>query len=253
MNPRLRDFLEEQYSRYHTRDFIQSDPIQIPHRFTKKEDIEIASYLTCTIAWGQRISIIKSADRLMSLMDNSPHQFLTESSEKEWHKITDFVHRTFQPTDLFYFMDALRRIYLDEGGLERVFTSGFLKGGVFNSIVYFRELFTQWSPLPRTQKHISDPRKGSAAKRINLFLMWMCRKDTLGIHFGIWDSIPMSELIIPLDTHVGRVARTLGLLERKSNDWKSAVSLTDELREIDPLDPVRFDFSLFCTGLEYKK
>lgn len=253
MDAELSHFLDIQYELHHNRDFIKTDPIQIPHRFSLKEDIEIASFLSCTIAWGQRKSIINSANRMMELMDNSPYDFLIQHSQNEWTKFSGFVHRTFQPADMLYFLDALRRIYREYGGLEAVFAEGYSKGGVFEALSYFRDVFIQWNPLQRTLKHISDPRKGSAAKRLNLFLLWMCREDSAGIHFGLWDKIPSSELIIPLDVHVGRVARRLGLLERKSNDWKAAKELTTRLKEFDPDDPCRYDFSLFCTGLEYKK
>lgn len=248
----VKAFLDQQYLKFHDRDFILTDPIQIPHRYSLKEDIEIASLLTCTIAWGQRISIIRNAGRLMDLMDNSPNEFITGSSQKEWARFAGFVHRTFQPADLFYFLDAIRHIYADIGGLETVFSEGYRKGSVYEAIIHFRTVFLAWEPLQRTGKHVSNPEKGSAAKRLNLFLMWMCRPDDLGIHFGLWDFIPASELMIPLDIHVGRVARQLGILERKTNDWKAASELTGVLKEFDPNDPVKYDFSLFGTGLENK-
>lgn len=245
----MKELLDSRFELYHTKEFIESDPLQIPHRFKRKEDIEIASLLTATIAWGQRISIIRSADRLMNLLDNSPADFLLNASQSEWSRFHGFVHRTFQPADVHYFLDALRRIYQDEGGLEKVFTDGFHDNGIFGAIVNFRKVFLQWSPLHRTHKHVSNPEKGSASKRINLFLMWICRPDDLGIHFGLWKDIPASELIIPLDVHVGRVARDLGLIDRRMNDWRSALELTEALKTFDPSDPVKYDFSLFGIGL----
>lgn len=249
----LRDYLESRYQLYHTEAFIDTDPLQIPHRFNRKEDIEISGFLTATIAWGQRATIIKSARKLMHLMDDAPHDFLTTGSHREWDRFQSFVHRTFQPADIHYFLDALRRIYVSEGGLESVFQTGYQGGGVFESICHFREVFLQWSPLIRSRKHVSDPARGSAAKRLNLFLMWMCRIDSLKIHFGLWKGISPSELIIPLDVHVGRVARDLGLLKRKQNDWRAASELTERLRIFDASDPTRFDFSLFGIGLFEKK
>ena len=242
--------LEIKFHEYNTKEFIQTDPIQIPWLFQKKEDIEIASYLTCTIAWGQRKTIISNASRLMKLLDNSPHDFLINSSSKEWEDMGKFVHRTFQTSDLLYFLDALKRIYTEHGGLEKVFTDGYNNGGIFESIIYFRKIFMQWNPLNRVNKHVSNPEKGSAAKRLNLFLMWMVRKDNVGVHFGLWPGISTKDLIIPLDVHVGRVSRNLGLLSRKANDWKAAMELTNMLRRFDPEDPVRFDFSLFGMGLD---
>jgi len=245
----LKDYLETRFELYHTRAFIESDPLQIPHRYSRKEDIEISGFLTSTLAWGRRKSIINSAERLMKLLDDSPADFIINSSQSEWIRFKSFVHRTFQPTDLNYFLDALRRIYLTEGGLEKIFMDGFKQNEIFGAIVNFRKVFLQWSPERRTLKHVSDPGKGSASKRLNLFLMWMVRPDNLNIHFGLWNQIPQSKLIIPLDVHVGRVARELGLLERKMNDWNAAIELTNMLRTFDPHDPVKYDFSLFGIGL----
>lgn len=245
----LKEYLDARFELYHTRSFIESDPLQIPHRFSRKEDIEIAGFLTSTLAWGRRASIIKSAERLMKLLDDSPADFIMHSSQSEWIRFKGFVHRTFQPTDLNYFLDALRRIYLTEGGLEKVFMDGFEQNEIFGAIVNFRKVFLQWKPERRTLKHVSDPEKGSASKRLNLFIMWMCRQDNLNIHFGLWNKIPPSKLLIPLDVHVGRVARDLGLMKRKMNDWKAALELTQMLRTFDPNDPVKYDFSLFGIGL----
>ena len=247
---KIRDLLEIKYQEFNTRDFIKTDPVQVPHSFSKKEDVEISSFLSCTIAWGKRQMIINNAYRLMDLMKKSPYEFLMNSSEKEWASLGSFVHRTFQAIDLMYFLDALKRIYRDHGGLEKVFNDGYVQGGVYDALIHFRRIFMQWSPPDRTNKHVSNPAKGSAAKRLNLFLMWMVRKDDIGVHFGLWPKISMSDLIIPLDVHVGRVSRSLGLIERNANDWKSANELTSVLKEFDPDDPVKYDFSLFGMGLE---
>lgn len=245
----IRDLLETSYAAYHQRSFVDTDPVQIPHRYHLPADIEIAAFLTCTIAWGQRKTIIRNAGRLMDLLENEPHAFLTRSSRQEWSRFNQFVHRTFQPADLLYFLDALRQIYLAGQSLESLFVSGYRRGGIFEAIMHFRQDFLNWQPLPRTLRHVSDPSRGSAAKRLNLMLMWLCRQDDLGIHFGIWKDISPADLIIPLDVHVGRVARSWGLLSRRADDWRAALELTGRLREYDPHDPVRFDFSLFCTGL----
>lgn len=246
----IKDLLEAKYVQFNTREFILTDPVQVPHRFSNKQDIEISSFLTCTIAWGNRRMIINNAFRLMNLLENNPHDFLAGSSTREWERLERFVHRTFQPGDLMYFLDALRRIYVDFGGLEMVFSEGYKNGGIYESLIHFRKIFMQWSPLQRVNKHVSNPEKGSAAKRLNLFLMWMVRRDDIGVHFGLWPQISQSELIIPLDVHVGRVSRHLGLLTRKANDWKAACELTGVLRGFDSVDPVKYDFSLFGMGLE---
>ena len=248
----IRLLLEVKYKEFNTRDFISTDPIQVPHSLKRKEDIEIASFLTCTIAWGQRKTIISNAFRLMKLLENHPYEFLMNSSSKEWESLGRFVHRTFQTSDLLYFLDALKRIYNECGGLEKVFNEGYKNGGIYESLIHFRKVFMQWSPLKRLNKHVSNPAKGSAAKRLNLFLMWMVRKDDVGVHFGLWPAISPGDLIIPLDVHVGRVSRDLGLLTRKANDWKAAIELSSVLRSFDPSDPVKYDFSLFGMGLEKK-
>lgn len=243
------DLLISKHDQYNHPEFILNDPIQVPHSFSRKEDIEIAAFLTATIAWGNRASIIKSAGNLMDRMDRAPYEFVMEADASDLARLDGFVHRTFNHVDLSAFIHALRAIYESHGGLEAVFTRGSLNGGIFGSLAYFREVFLACGLSGRSLKHISDVEKGSAAKRLNLFLMWMVRKDRQGVHFGLWNGIPAASLMIPLDTHVGRVARLLGLLTRKANDWQSVEELTAALRDIDPDDPCRFDFSLFGLGL----
>jgi len=245
----IRDLLIAKHDQFNTPEFIQNDPIQIPHSFTSKEDIEIAAFLTATIAWGNRASIIKSAGRMMDRMDREPYEFVRSAGHQDVIQLEGFVHRTLNSTDLIWLVRGLRAIYLDQGGLEQVFTEGARKGGVYGSLAHFRRTFISAGLPGRSGKHISDVEKGSAAKRLNLFLMWMVRKDTRGVHFGLWDGISPSDLMIPLDTHVGRVARLLGMLNRKTNDWRAVEELTGELRKIDPEDPCKFDFSLFGLGL----
>lgn len=245
----IRDLLIAKHDQYNNPSFILNDPIQVPHSFSGREDIEISAFLTATIAWGNRASIIKNAENLMQRMDMAPYDFIRSADERDIQRLDGFVHRTFNTADLIYFVHALKSLYSAHGGLEKVFTDGSREGGVFGSLSHFRKVFVS-SELPgRSGKHISDVENGSAAKRLNLFLMWMVRNDSRGVHFGLWKGISPSVLMIPLDTHVGRVARLLGLLSRKSNDWQAAEELTAELRKIDPEDPCRFDFSLFGLGL----
>ena len=235
---------------YNCIDFINDDPIQIPHSFTKKEDIEISGFLSAAIAWGNRKSIIKNAKRLMSIMDNSPYQFVTQANEKELIPITKFVHRTFNGDDCLGFIYSLKQIYNEQGGLEKVFTTNYKTNcSIEESIIYFRKVFMKNIELHRTGKHVSDVARGSAAKRINMFLRWMVRNDNKGVDFGLWKNISMSALKIPLDVHTGNVSRKLGLLERKQNDWKAVCELTQNLSFIDVNDPVRFDFALFGIGV----
>ena len=246
----IKNFLEEKYNQFNCTNFIESDPISIPHRFSRKEDIEIAGFLSATIAWGQRPTIIRNANKLMQLMNDEPFEFLTQTKIEDSELFESFVHRTFNGVDCFYFIRALSAIYQEFGGLEKLFTEGFsIDGTVKTAIFHFREKFLSFNPPHRTEKHIANPDKGSAAKRINMFLRWMVRSSTLGVDFGLWNSIPVSALMMPLDVHSGNVARKLGLLQRTQNDWQAVEELTANLRLFDANDPVKYDFALFGLGV----
>lgn len=244
------DLLKRKEEEYNNRSFIENDPISIPHQFSKKEDIEIAGFLSATIAWGQRKSIIKNANRLLDLMDHSPADFIMSHSAKDLKSLSSFVHRTFNGTDCIQFMSALKKIYAKHGGLEKVFLGGIKKDdtNIKNSIIYFRSVFVK-GMQERTLKHVSDPGRNSAAKRLCMYLRWMVRRDQNGCDFGIWKSISPSLLCLPLDVHSGNVARSLGLLQRKQNDWKAVEEVSDVLRKIDPKDPAKFDYALFGMGV----
>lgn len=252
-NNKLKEWLEEKFFFYNQPSFIANDPISIPHLFTKKEDIEIAGFLSATLAWGQRTTIISKSRELMTRMDNSPSEFILQATEKEINLMADFVHRTFQGTDCTYFVYALQQIYKNHGGLEKVFVEGYLKNNtVKSSISHFREAFFSFDHLPRTRKHVPDPTNGSASKRMNMFLRWMVRDDNKGVDFGIWKNISKADLLCPLDLHSGNVARRLDLLQRKQDDWQAVEELTANLRTFDPSDPVKYDFALFGTGVNEK-
>ena len=242
----IKEFLDEKVIQYNNPSFIESDPIQIPHQFSVKEDIEIAAFLTATISWGNRKMIINNAQRLMDLMGNSPYDFVMES--KPLNNIK-FVHRTFNAIDLQCFITGLRNIYKNHHGLETIFSKYSEKDNIQSSIHHFKKLFFEIEHPDRTQKHISDPYKGSAAKRINMFLRWMVRNDNTGVDFGLWNTISPSILSCPLDVHSGKIARKLGLLDRKQNDAKALLELDKKLREMDPNDPVKYDFALFGLGV----
>jgi uncharacterized protein (TIGR02757 family) len=247
----IKDFLDEKAALYNSTAFVASDPVSIPHLFSKKEDIEIAGFLAATIAWGQRMTILKNARSLMELMDDSPHQFITGFQNSDLERFDNFIHRTFNSTDCKYFFQALKNIYQQHGGLERVFHMGIGPDDtdLKNSIVNARRIFFTLPHLKRTEKHFSNPEENSAAKRINMFLRWMVRKDKNGVDFGIWKSISPALLSCPLDVHSGRVARKLGFLTRKQNDWKAVEELTSNLRLLDPDDPVKYDIALFGLGV----
>ena len=246
----LKIFLDEKYQLYNQPRFIETDPISIPRLFSRKEDIEIAGFLAATIAWGQRPTIIRNAHRLMDWMEYRPYEFIMRSEEGAFDRFGDFVHRTFNGIDCLYFLHALREIYRNEGGLEALFTAGFQHGGnMMAGIVRFREQFLSYRPEVRTSKHVANPAKGSSAKRINMFLRWMVRDKRQGVDFGLWKNIPASALMMPLDVHSGNVARKLGLLKRKQDDWKAVDELTTRLREFDEEDPVKYDFALFGLGV----
>ncbi len=246
----LRTFLDEKHDAYNRPDFIKSDPIQIPHQFSKKEDIEIAGFLTSSIAWGKRSMIINNAQKMMSALHHNPHEFIINAEQDAIKQLPEVGHRTFKPVDFRFFIQSLQHIYRQHGGLEAVFSKALKdKGNMFEAISYFRKIFYELPHEQRTEKHIANTDKNSAAKRINLFLMWMVRKDKRGVHFGIWDKISTSELLIPLDVHSGNTARALGLLERKQNDRKAVEELTGNLKEFDHRDPVKYDFALFGAGV----
>ncbi|SNR48307.1 TIGR02757 family protein [Maribacter sedimenticola] len=245
----LKEFMDEKVIAYNNKLFLDTDPIQIPHMFTIKEDIEISAFLTATIAWGNRKSIINNSHKLMELMGQSPYDFISNYSEKDLDQLANFVHRTFNGIDLSYFIKSLRHIYKVHNGLEGIFTKYQTSNSLQPTISKFKELFFELPHETRTTKHVSDPLKGSAAKRINMFLRWMVRDARTEVDFGLWENIPSSILSCPLDVHSGNVARKLGLLKRKQNDAKALAELDANLRKLDPVDPVKYDFALFGLGV----
>ncbi|MFW6259418.1 MAG: TIGR02757 family protein [Tangfeifania sp.] len=244
----LKEFLDEKAEKYNRPAFIATDPIQVPRQFSQKENIEIAAFLTATISWGSRPAIIKNALRLMSLMDNRPFEFIVNGSGADFERLVSFVHRTFNGQDCIYFARSLRNIYQNYGGLQAVFETGYkYEGSVKSALHHFHSVFFEF-PGERTRKHIANVERGASAKRLNMFLRWMIRSDKKGVDFGLWDGIPTSELMLPLDVHTGNVARKLGLLTRKQDNWKAVEEVTSELRKFDPEDPVKYDFALFGLG-----
>ena len=248
----LKEFLDIKSEEYNNTSFIENDPIQIPHKFKTKEDIEISGFLTATIAWGNRKSIINSSKRMMELLENDPHEFIINHSDKDLKSLTKFVHRTFNGYDFIQFIKSLKNIYCNYGGLEMVFFNNMKDNSLHNSIHQLKNIFFEIEHLKRTKKHVSDPFKGSAAKRINMFLRWMVRKDDKGVDFGIWNSINQKNLSCPLDIHSGNIARKLGILKRKQNDHKAVLELDNSLRKYDESDPVKYDFALFGMGVNEK-
>jgi len=244
------ELLEAKAEEFNRTEFIAYDPISIPHLFQKRQDIEIAAFLTCTIAWGQRTTIINNARNLMKRMDFRPHEFVVNFARGDQKFLTGFVHRTFSSADLVNFISLLQRLYQTHETLEDIFAMNLqFPGDACNAIGRFRDEFLSGRHTLHCEKHISDPRRGSAAKRMNLFLRWMVRRDRRGVDFGLWSKIPMSALSIPLDLHSGNIARRLGILTRKQNDWKAVVELDTCLRSINSADPVKFDFALFGLGV----
>ncbi len=245
----LKEFLDEKVSLYNNPNFIESDPIMIPHQYNLKEDIEIAGFLAATIAWGNRKSIINNANKMMLLLGNSPHDFVMNHQEHHLEKLENFVHRTFNSTDLITFVKALQNIYQKHDGLEAVFAKYAMPNTMQKSITAFKTIFFEINHPARTQKHISDPNKNSAAKRINMFLRWMVRNDYKGVDLGIWKTISTAALSCPLDVHSGNVARKLELLTRTQNDGKAVFELDQNLRKLDKNDPAKYDFALFGLGV----
>ncbi len=247
MKPKeLKEFLDAKAAQYESRSFIDDDPILIPHHFESKADIEIIGLLAAVIAWGNRKSIIKSAWRICELLEMNPAQFVSEHQESDLEALPHFVHRTFMREDLQFFLRALQRIYLDKGGLEKAFHH---PEGIKSGIEQWRNWMLETTHAQRSEKHLASPAKNSAAKRINMYLRWMVRSNSAGVDFGIWSTIKAADLYCPLDVHSGRVARKLGLLERKANDWKAAEELRRNLFNLDSEDPIKYDFALFGLGV----
>lgn len=251
----LKDFLDEKVAKYNQPDFIANDPISIPHRFSKKQDIEISGFFAAILAWGQRKTIINKCLELFRLMDDAPHDFLLNYHESDLPRFERFKHRTFNEVDTLYFIHFLSWFYRSHESLEDAFLKG--QNGRADAmeaiLTQFHQFFFSLPDFPnRTRKHIATPARKAACKRINMYLRWMVRSDQSGVDFGLWKKISPAQLICPCDLHVDRVGRKLGLITRKQTDWLTAVQLTQRLRELDPVDPVKYDFALFGLGIEEK-
>ena len=245
----IKELLDEKFNEFNQEEFIKTDPIQIPKLFADKNNIEIAGFLAATIAWGNRKMIIKNSFRLMELMENNPYDFIVNHQEKDLKRFDGFVHRTFNDVDCKFFIKSLQNIYLNHNGLESIFVNSLNKHkNIKETLIEFRKVFFEIDYPERTGTHLANVEKNSAAKRLNMFLRWMIRKDKHGVDFGIWD-IPTSALMMPLDVHSGNVSRKLGLLTRKQNDWKAVDELTNKLKQFDNQDPVKYDFALFGMGV----
>jgi uncharacterized protein (TIGR02757 family) len=245
----LKDFLDQKAALYNSPAFIETDPIQVPRQYSDARDMEIAAFLTATLAWGKKTTIISSARKLLSQMPGGPYDFIMSAREEDLERFFPFVHRTFNGLDCIYFLKSLQHLYLHHGGLREVFETSYKNMGDLNfSLKRFRTLFFEHTDPGRTSKHVADVSRGASAKRLNMFLRWMVRDDTRGVDFGLWKEIPPRALYLPLDVHTGNVARKLGLLKRKQNDWEAVEEVTSRLREFDPEDPVSYDFALFGLG-----
>lgn len=248
MPEHLKEFLDQKVEEYDRPAFIKDDPISVPHLFSKKQDIEIAGLFAAVFAWGNRTAIISKSKELMQRMDNSPFHFINAHSTKDLEQLKGFKHRTFTEDDLFYFVELLHHHYSKFDSLE----SAFFPNTSFSAeqaLIHFKNYFFSLEHLKRTEKHISSPLQRSTCKRLNMFLRWMVRSDNKGVDFGLWKNASASKLICPIDLHVARVAKKLGLLKRKQVDWLAAVELTNALRQLDKDDPVKYDFALFNLGV----
>jgi uncharacterized protein (TIGR02757 family) len=244
----LKQFLDRKVKEYNQPAFIQDDPVLIPHLFTKKQDIEIAGLFAAVFAWGNRTTIIAKSKELMQRIDNSPHAFIKDHSAKDLQRLKKFKHRTFNDDDLYYFIEFLHQHYSTHNSLETAFFP-IPDLDTEHALTHFKKYFFSFEHLKRTEKHVSSPLQKSTCKRLNMFLRWMVRNDNKGVDFGLWKSISPSQLICPIDVHVARVAKKLGLLKRKQIDWLAALELTKSLRKLDNNDPVKYDFALFNLGV----
>ncbi len=246
----MKEFLDQKSEQYNRPGFIENDPISIPHLFKKKQDIEIAGLFAATLAWGQRKTIIRKCRELMELMDNAPHEFILHHTEKELKSLMNFKHRTFNSTDLLYFIESLKHYYKENDSLETAFLTDSDDETVERGLINFHDLFFKLDHPHRTRKHLPTPQRKSTCKRLVMYLRWMVRQDKSGVDFGIWKKISSAQLICPCDLHVDRVARKLKLIKRKQTDWQTALELTRALKKFDPADPVKYDFALFGLGIE---
>ncbi len=252
-NQELKIFLNKKVNQYNRKSFIENDPICIPHLFSTKQDIEIAGLFAAVFAWGQRKTIINKSKELMQLMDMQPHDFILHHQESDLKKLSHFKHRTFNSTDTLYFIHFLNHYYSKHNSLEDAFLPKKNELNMENALIRFHDLFFSLEDSPnRTRKHIPTPVRQSSCKRLNMYLRWMVRHDNCGVDFGIWKKIKPSQLICPVDLHVERVARKLGLINRKNADWQTAVELTEALKQFDESDPVKYDFALFGIGVMEK-
>ncbi len=244
----LKSFLDEKVQQYNAPSFIETDPISLPKLFSKKEDIEIAGFIAATISWGQRKAIIKAGHQILDWLQHEPHEFILNG---DFDSIPDSsVYRTFNGLDLRYFLEALRNIYLNHGGLEAVFTEGYKHNNCLKeSIAHFRDTFTSFKEAGRSAKHIANIQKGSSSKRICMYLRWMVRQDNMKVDFGLWKDINAADLMLPLDVHTGNVGRKLGILTRKQSDWKAVEEITANLKKYDSSDPIKYDYALFGLGV----
>lgn len=252
----LQSKLDTLVERYNHPGFIKDDPISIPHQFSTLQDIEIIGFWIAMLAWGQRKTIINSAKKLLKHMDNAPYDFILNHEEKDRQAFLEFKHRTFQPTDTLYFLEFFQQYYKNNQSLETAFAQHIQPSDdhIGNGLIGFHNIFFSLEDAPkRTRKHVATPIRKSTCKRLCMFLRWMVRQDKKGVDFGLWTSIKPSQLLMPLDVHVDRVARQFGLIERKQTDWKTVLELTDNLKAFDATDPVKYDFALFGYGLELKK
>lgn len=258
----IRHLLNEKADFYNQPAFIERDPISIPHQFSQLQDIEIMGFWSAVLAWGQRPVILKKSAELVMLMDGAPYDFVRNHEETDLKRFLAFKHRTFNATDALYFLHFFHQYYQQHDSLEDAFLPAATTGStpdaavadaktVEPSLIAFHDRFCCDPYFPdRTRKHIATPARHSACKRLCMFLRWMVRRDDSGVDFGLWTRLSPAQLVMPIDVHVNRVARTLRLLHRPQTDWKAALELTDTLRELDPNDPVRYDFALFGLGAE---
>lgn len=249
----IADLLNAKVEQYNRPEFIANDPISIPHQFTRQQDIEIMGFWAAMLAWGQRKTIINKCNELIKLMDGAPYDFIKNHQEQDLKRFLQFKHRTFNATDTLYFIHFFQHYYAIHSSLEDAFIAQNMSDNqtVELSLIQFHDLFfnSDFAPV-RTRKHIATPARKSSCKRLNMFLRWMVRQDNKGVDFGIWQQIKPSQLVCPCDVHVERVARTLGLITRPKPDWQTALELTENLRILDPHDPVKYDFALFGLGVE---
>lgn len=246
----MKEYLDKLVEKYETKEFIKSDPVQFPHEFNNKNDVEIVAFISALFSFGKREAFIQKLKLLLKIMENEPYNFVCNFNSSNADNLNAFVYRFVKGVDVICLLEALNKLYnIDNSSLGELFFEGKQKNDIFAHVSDYFYSCLNCNPELGFCHLFARPQNGGAMKRMNMFLRWMVRGGPVDLN--MWDFIKQSELLIPLDVHVGNVSRALGLLKRNSNDYKAVLLLTEKLREFDSNDPIKYDFALFGAGINF--